>query len=40
MEEGAPLLDLAQDQVNRRWDDYERMATRGAEAFAADARRD
>lgn len=38
--EAERLLDLAQDQVNRRWDDYERMATRGAEAFAADARRD
>ena len=38
--EAERLLTLAQDQVNRRWAEYEEMATRGAEAFAADARRD
>lgn len=38
--EAERLLTLAQDQVNRRWAEYEELATRGAEAFAADARRD
>ncbi|MDO4785019.1 MAG: pyruvate:ferredoxin (flavodoxin) oxidoreductase [Propionibacteriaceae bacterium] len=38
--EAERLLRLAQDQVDRRWAEYEEMATRGAEAFAADARRD
>lgn len=38
--EAERLLSLAQDQVNRRWAEYEELATRGAEAFAADARRD
>ncbi len=38
--EAERLLALAQDQVNRRWADYERMATAGAETFAVDARRE
>jgi hypothetical protein len=32
-------MDLAQADVDRRWDDYEDLATRPAEAFAVDARR-
>lgn len=32
------FLELGQDAVNRRWAEYEEMATRGAERFAADAR--
>lgn len=38
--EAERLLGLAQAQVDRRWTEYEELATRGAEAFAADARRD
>ncbi|PIE19313.1 MAG: hypothetical protein CSA64_05245 [Arachnia propionica] len=38
--EAERLLELAQEQVNRRWYEYERMAARGAETFAADARRE
>ena len=34
------FLEFGQDQVNRRWQEYEEMATRGAERFAADARSD
>jgi len=37
--EAARLLELAQADINRRWDDYEDLANRPAEAFAADARR-
>jgi pyruvate-ferredoxin/flavodoxin oxidoreductase len=37
--EADRLMDLAQADVNRRWADYEDLATRPAEAFAADARR-
>jgi pyruvate-ferredoxin/flavodoxin oxidoreductase len=32
------LLELGQEQVNRRWAEYEEMATRGAERFAAVAK--
>ncbi len=32
------LLELGQEQVNRRWAEYEEMATRSADRFAADAR--
>jgi pyruvate-ferredoxin/flavodoxin oxidoreductase len=32
------LLEFGQDAVNRRWEEYEEMATRGADRFAADAR--
>ncbi len=38
--EAERLVELAQDQVNRRWLDYEQLATQPAEAFAADARRE
>jgi len=38
--EAERLLELGQEQVLRRWQDYEQMATRAAEYFAADARRD
>ncbi|WP_168581765.1 pyruvate:ferredoxin (flavodoxin) oxidoreductase [Gephyromycinifex aptenodytis] len=38
--EAERLLELSQDQVMRRWAEYEEMATRGAQEFAADARRD
>jgi pyruvate-ferredoxin/flavodoxin oxidoreductase len=31
---------LAQEAVNQRWDTYEEMATRGADRFPADARKD
>ena len=31
---------LAQDAVNERWNTYEEMATRGAQRFPADARKD
>ena len=34
------FLEFGQDAVNRRWAEYEEMATRGAERFAADARSD
>ncbi|GAA1394109.1 pyruvate:ferredoxin (flavodoxin) oxidoreductase [Luteococcus peritonei] len=39
-EESQRLLELAQDQVMRRWLDYEKLATQPAEAFAADARKE
>ncbi|ROR55134.1 pyruvate-ferredoxin/flavodoxin oxidoreductase [Luteococcus japonicus] len=39
-DEAQRLLELAQEQVERRWLDYERMATRHASEFAADARKD
>ncbi|MEL4356745.1 MULTISPECIES: pyruvate:ferredoxin (flavodoxin) oxidoreductase [unclassified Luteococcus] len=39
-DEAERLLELAQEQVERRWTDYERMATRHASEFAADARKD
>ncbi|GAA1377235.1 pyruvate:ferredoxin (flavodoxin) oxidoreductase [Luteococcus sanguinis] len=39
-EEAQRLLELAQGQVERRWMEYEQMATAPAEAFAADARKD
>ena len=32
------MLEYGQEQVNRRWAEYEEMAMRGAERFAADAR--
>jgi pyruvate-ferredoxin/flavodoxin oxidoreductase len=38
--EAERLHGLAQQAVDRRWDTYEEMATRGAHHFAADARRD
>ncbi|RRD45599.1 pyruvate:ferredoxin (flavodoxin) oxidoreductase [Tessaracoccus sp. OH4464_COT-324] len=37
-EEAERLLGLAQAQVNRRWQEYEELASRGAERFAANAR--
>ena len=37
-DEAARLLELAQEQVNRRWQEYERMAVQSADAFATDAR--
>lgn len=36
-EEAERLLDLAQRQVDRRWAEYEDLATRPASAFATDA---
>ncbi len=33
-ESAERLLELGQEQVNRRWAEYEEMATRGAERFA------
>jgi pyruvate-ferredoxin/flavodoxin oxidoreductase len=38
--EAERLHGLAEEAVDRRWDVYEEMATRGAEHFAADARKD
>ncbi|MBW3086497.1 Pyruvate-flavodoxin oxidoreductase [Austwickia sp. TVS 96-490-7B] len=38
--EAERLLELGQEQVARRWEEYEQMATRGAESFAADARKE
>ncbi|WP_394275856.1 pyruvate:ferredoxin (flavodoxin) oxidoreductase [Luteococcus sp.] len=38
--EAERLTTLAQEQVERRWTEYERMATRHAEEFADDARKD
>ncbi|MGA4507163.1 pyruvate:ferredoxin (flavodoxin) oxidoreductase [Propionibacteriaceae bacterium G1746] len=38
--EADRLLGLGQEAVDRRWRAYEEMAVRGADAFAADARRD
>ncbi|PFG17981.1 pyruvate-ferredoxin/flavodoxin oxidoreductase [Propionicimonas paludicola] len=37
-ESAEKLLELGQEQVNRRWAEYEEMATRGAERFAEVAR--
>jgi len=34
------FLEFGQEAVNRRWAEYEEMATRGPERFAADARSD
>lgn len=39
-EEAKRLNDLSQEQVTRRFADYEEMASRPAEMFATDARRD
>lgn len=39
-EEADRLLQLAQGQVDRRWAEYEELATRGAQRFAPDPRRD
>lgn len=39
-EEAERLVALAQAQVDRRWQEYEELATRGAERFAADPRKD
>ncbi|MFZ1412816.1 MAG: pyruvate:ferredoxin (flavodoxin) oxidoreductase [Micropruina sp.] len=36
--EAERMLVLGQEQVNRRWAEYEEMAGRGAETFAVDAR--
>ena len=38
--EAERLGGLAQEAVDQRWDTYEEMATRGAQRFPADARRD
>ena len=38
--EAERLHGLAEQAVDQRWDVYEEMATRGAQHFAADARRD
>ncbi|MDO5710217.1 MAG: pyruvate:ferredoxin (flavodoxin) oxidoreductase [Micrococcales bacterium] len=38
--EAERLQALAQEQVDRRWNEYEDLAARGARDFAADARRD
>ena len=38
--EAERLHGLAEQAVQQRWDVYEEMATRGAQRFAADARRD
>ncbi len=37
-EGAAKMLELGQQQVERRWQDYEEMATRDASRFAANAR--
>ena len=39
-EESARLLELAQEQVERRWREYENLATQPASAFALDAHLD
>ena len=39
-EEAERLQRLAEDAVVQRWDVYEEMATRGAQHFAPDARRE
>ncbi|HMR49910.1 MAG TPA: pyruvate:ferredoxin (flavodoxin) oxidoreductase [Arachnia sp.] len=39
-EEAQRLLELGQAQVDRRWQEYEELATRGAERFTPDTRRD
>ncbi len=38
--EAERLHGLAEQEVDQRWDVYEEMATRGAQHFAADARKD
>ncbi|MCB1254392.1 MAG: hypothetical protein KDB39_14375, partial [Austwickia sp.] len=38
--EADRLLQLGQQQVARRWAEYEQMATREAHDFAADARKE
>ena len=38
--EAERLHGLAEQAVDQRWDVYEEMATRGAQQFAADARKD
>ena len=38
--EAERLLALAQEQVDQRWRTYEEMATRGAQRFQADARKE
>jgi pyruvate-ferredoxin/flavodoxin oxidoreductase len=38
--EAERLLGLAQQAVEQRWNVYEEMATRGAQRFPADARKD
>ena len=38
--EAERLLALAQEQVDQRWQTYEDMATRGAQRFQADARKE
>ena len=38
--EAERLLGLAQQTADLRWQLYEEMATRGAQEFAADARKD
>ena len=37
-EEAERMLQLGQDQVPRRFAEYEQMAARSADMFAADAR--
>ena len=37
-DEAERMLQLGQDQVNRRWAEYEELASRPAAMFAADAR--
>ncbi len=32
------MLEFGQQQVERRWRDYEEMSARGADEFAADAK--
>lgn len=39
-DEAERLAGLAQDQVLQRWQEYENLASQGAEHFAADARKD
>ena len=39
-EEANRLIDIAQAQVDRRWAEYEELALRGAEKFAADPRKE
>lgn len=39
-EEAERLIDIAQAQVDRRWAEYEELALRGAEKFAADPRKE
>lgn len=38
--EAERLLDLAQQEADRRWRTYEQMATRGARDFPSDARKE